>query len=77
MKLWTFDDSIFNGRWHKWFAWHPVFVWDGGRLKLAWLETVWRKWDEEPHPYHWASCFIYLDRQCIPRELGIPLRVVK
>jgi hypothetical protein len=68
MNLFTFDDRKFNGKWHRWFAWHPVMAWDGGRDSLVWLETVWRKWDEEPHPYHWASCFIYLHGQSVPAE---------
>jgi hypothetical protein len=76
MKLWTFDDSMFSGRWHKWFAWHPVLIWHGEFSKIAWLETVWRRWDEEPHHFLEASCFIYRDTNCTPRGIG-NLRAVK
>jgi hypothetical protein len=67
LKLLTFDHTAYNGRWHRWFAWYPVMVWGGGIARLVWLETVWRKWDEEPHPYHWASCFVYLSGESTPR----------
>lgn len=28
---------------HRWFAWKPVFAWEGDLLHLVWLEWVWRK----------------------------------
>lgn len=28
------------GPWHVWFAWHPVWTWDG---RLTWLRTVKRR----------------------------------
>lgn len=40
------------GRWHKWFAWYPVPLDEGGvEQRWAWLETIERKsnWHE---PYH-------------------------
>lgn len=28
---------------HKWFAWYPVFAWEGEMLHGVWLEWVWRE----------------------------------
>lgn len=28
------------GKWHRWFAWHPIKI---GESEGLWLETVWRR----------------------------------
>jgi hypothetical protein len=34
------DDDYYDKRlWHKWFAWHPVYV---GNNEYVWLEFVYR-----------------------------------
>jgi len=42
--IWT--PSTLYG-WHSWFAWHPVLLNDG---RMAWLETIERKFWRDPEP---------------------------
>jgi hypothetical protein len=30
--------------WHRWFAWYPVPIAIGGKLRYAWFQSVERKW---------------------------------
>lgn len=39
MKLWTHSEFDYT-KWHKWFAWRPVWTLDND---CVWLETVERK----------------------------------
>lgn len=46
-----------KGEWHKWFAWHPVKVYDNihhkGTYQVAWLQTVYRRCTN----LQYSSCF--------------------
>lgn len=43
---WATKQPFDTGKWHKWFAWHPVEIpgctYSSGGTTV-WLETVWRK----------------------------------
>jgi hypothetical protein len=39
----TWDETVARlGKWHRWFAWHPVRI---GPHDCRWLEYVWRRGD--------------------------------
>lgn len=43
MQLWT--TRFRNLAFKKWFAWHPVWVFEGNRRHLVWLQFIERRWN--------------------------------
>lgn len=42
----TVTDRVYD-RWHRWFAWYPIDVWNGTGTTIVWLRTVERKFTNE------------------------------
>lgn len=50
MRFATMEKIERRQSWRRWFAWHPVLLWDTG--ETAWLETVWRR---DEHVSGWGD----------------------